>query len=164
VECTLKEMYNCAVKILTIRRRWEDGDLETKTIKIMLTPGTEDHTAITLKGQGNRALGDGRGDLIILVHQAPHGRLTRSGDDLIEPVVLTLRNAISGEFEIESIAIDGEAVVFPVKQIAQTGDELRVAGRGMKRKDGERGDHVFKVTIAIPVLSDEQRRQLMDIL
>jgi DnaJ-class molecular chaperone len=164
VECTLDEMYSCAVKILTVRRRRQDGDLETKTIKITLTPGTEDHTAITLSGQGNRAPGAERGDLIITIRQAPHARLTRAGADLVEQVVLTLRNAISGDFEMESIAIDGDPVVFPVRHIAQPGDELRVAGRGMKRKDGGRGDHVFKVSVAIPMLSDEQRRQLMDVL
>jgi hypothetical protein len=70
----LEEIDNCAVKILTIRRRRENGDVETKTLKITLTLETEDHTVITLNRQGNRAIAEERGDLIITIRQAPHAR------------------------------------------------------------------------------------------
>jgi len=79
-------------------------------------------------------------------------------------VTLSLRDAISGKFAIESTGIDGEPIVYPITRIVQPGEELRVSGRGMNQKDRARGDHVFVVKVLIPNLTLEQRRKLMEVL
>jgi DnaJ-class molecular chaperone len=164
VHCSLEEMYNAAVKLLTIRRRKENGEFETKTIKITLVPGTEDHKTIRLPGQADRFVGNHRGDLIITIMQIPHARFARVGGDIFESVKLSLRDAISPGFMIESTGIDGEPIIYSIRRAVQPGEEIRVPRRGMRLEDGTRGDHVFQVSVAIPVLSEDQRRRLLEIL
>jgi DnaJ-class molecular chaperone len=164
VHCSLEEMYNAAVKLLTIRRRKENGDFETKTIKITLVPGTEDHRTITLPGQADRFVGNHRGDLVITIMQTPHPRFTRVGGDVFESVKLSLRDAISESFCIVSTGIDGETISCPIRHTVQPGEEIRVPERGMVLEDGTRGDHVFLISIGIPVLSEDQRRRLLEVL
>jgi DnaJ-class molecular chaperone len=164
VNCTLEEMYNQAVKLLTFVRRRESGACETKTIKITLTDGTEDHTTISLPKQGHRDLGKPPGNLMITILQQPHLRFSRVGADLFEPVVVSLRDAISRNCELRSIGVDGEEVVLVVGGVVQSGEEVRAVNRGMKRKDGTRGDHVFQVKVTIPPLTPMQRSLLVGIL
>jgi DnaJ-class molecular chaperone len=164
VHCTLEEMFNQSVKLLTFVRRRESGECETRTVRITLTDGTEDHTTITLARQGHRDLGKTPGDVLITILQQPHERFARVGADLFEEARLSLRNVISGEFEISSNGVDGEVVTVKIEEIVQNGQELRVVGRGMKRKDGTRGDHVFQIVLSIPQLTAEQRSRLAEIL
>jgi curved DNA-binding protein CbpA len=164
VHCTLEELFGRSVKLLTFVRRREGGDCETRTARITLTDGTEDHTTIALPGQGHRAIARAPGSVLITILQRPHARLTRAGVDLLEPARLSLRDAISGRFELASSGIDGEPVAVRIAETVQNGQELRVPGRGMRRKDGTRGDHVFQIALAIPPLTAEQRARLAEIL
>jgi hypothetical protein len=146
VHYTLEEMNDSAVKLLTIRRRKESGAHETRTktrtIRITLTLGREDNATISLQGQGDKAAGIAPGDLAITIIQLPHQSFQRVGDDLIESVTLYLRAAIIGNFEIRSDRIDSEIISYLLTQIVQPGQEVKVAGRGTKRKDETRGTGV----------------------
>jgi DnaJ-class molecular chaperone len=164
VHCTLEEMFDCAVKFLKASRQMEDGQYDTKSVKVTLTPGVSDRTIIPLQKQGNRETGRPPGDLILTICQVPHDRFIRVGDDLIEEISITLANALSCDFEIDSMGIDGEHVSYLCDEVIQNGSTIRMAGRGMHHPDGTRGDHIFRFNVLIPLLNAEQRRQIIEIL
>ena len=163
VYCTLEEMYNGEVKMIKIDRR-KNGAVETKTIKLTLTPGLRDKQEIKVEGQGNKDPGMVPGDLIFTVVQTPHVRFSREGDDIVEQVTVTLKDAISCNFVLASTGIDGDPMELTINQVIQPGSEWRMPGRGMKREDLSRGDHIFRLNVVIPMMTEEQRQQIMSIL
>jgi DnaJ-class molecular chaperone len=164
VTCTLEEMYNCASKVMAVSRRRENGQYETKSVKITLTLGLEDHTTIVLAKQGHKEAGKMPGDLIFLISQVAHERFVRVGDDVVENVEVSLRDAISGEYEMRRKCVDGEDVSVLLENVVQPGQEVRVAGRGMRRRDGSRGDHIVKIGVRMPVLSQEEIARVLEVI
>jgi DnaJ-class molecular chaperone len=164
VTCTLEEMYNCASKIISVSRRRENGQYETKPVKVTLTLGLEDHTTIVVARQGHREEGKTPGDLVFLISQVSHRHFTRDGDDIIQKVTISLKDAISGLFVLRATAVDREDVSVGLSEIVQPGQAVKVAGRGMRRKDGSRGDHVFRINVRIPRCSPEQIAQVLEVI
>lgn len=164
VNCTLEEMFRCESKIIEFRRRKETGLVETKTLKLTLTQGIQDKHVITVPKQGHRESGRIPGDLIFTIVQTPHERFKRVGDDIIERVTITLKDAISGDFQIQGRGIDNEVIEYQCTEIMQPETEIRIAGRGMKRENGTRGDHVFVIGVLIPIFTDEQREKILQVL
>lgn len=164
VTCTLEEMFECAVKLMSVTRRRESGQYEKKAVKVTLTRGVEDGKAICIPGQGHREAGQAPGDLYFVIAQLPHDRFVRVGSDIVEKVTVALRDVISGEFEIASTAIDGEPIRAKLRDNVQPGHEIRIPARALHREDGTRGDHVFKVHIAIPTLTPEQLARVLTII
>jgi DnaJ-class molecular chaperone len=164
VTCTLEEVFECAVKMMSVTRRRESGQYEKKTVKVTLTHGVEDGKAICIPGQGHREAGQAPGDLYFVIAQLPHDRFVRVGPDIVEKVTVTLRDVISGEFEIISVAIDGAPIRAKLGNNVQHGHEIRIPARGLHREDGTRGDHVFKVNVVIPNLTPEQLERVLTII
>jgi DnaJ-class molecular chaperone len=164
VLCTLEEMYQCVVKMVPLTRRKEDGTCETKNIRVTLKPGLENLAEIKLPRQGNQEWGRIPGDVVLVITEEPHERFTRSGDDIHQRIVVSLRDALQGKVEVESIGVDGELICAAVDEVIQPGDQLRVAEKGLNRPDGTRGDHVFDLTVMVPTLTPEQLGKVLEIL
>lgn len=164
VNCTLEEMFNCESKMIKIERKNEAGLIETKTLKLTLTQGIPDKHVITVQKQGHRQSGRVPGDLIFTIVASPHERFIRKGDDIIEHVTITLKDAISCDFEIKCSGIDNEPIEYKCNEIIQPGTEIRINGRGMKRENGTRGDHIFIIGVLIPIFTDEQRQKILQVL
>jgi DnaJ-class molecular chaperone len=157
-------MYNCASKVLSVSRRRENGQYETKPMKITLTLGLEDHTTIVLAKQGHKEQGQAPGDLIFLISQVPHRDFTRVGDDIVQKVALSLKDAISGEFVLRAVGVDGEEVSVLFVDVVQPGQDVAVPGRGMRRKDGSRGDHIFRCDVVIPMMTAGQVARILEVI
>jgi DnaJ-class molecular chaperone len=164
VHCTLEEMFDLSVKYLQISRQMEDGETDSKSVKVTLTPGLQPDTEIRLENQGNRQHGHIPGDLILTIRQESHERYIRVEDDIVEDVSITLREAISCDFEVNSVAIDGEPLSYLCDEVIQNGSTIRMKGRGMRHTDGTRGDHIFRFKVLIPLLTPEQRNRIIQIL
>jgi DnaJ family protein B protein 4 len=164
VFCTLEEMFQCGVKNVQMTRQTEDGTFETKNIRVTLTPGLENLAEIKLPRRGNQEWGRIPGDVILIITEEEHERFARCGDDIHERIVVSLRDALSGRFALESVAVDGEVVAVMVDGVVQPGMEVRVPERGLKRPDGTRGDHVFVVSVFIPTLAPEQLEKVLELL
>lgn len=164
VNCTLEEMYRGEAKVVKIERTRENGQIETKTIKLTLTPGVHNKPEIRVPGQGNKESGRPPGDLIFTIVQTPHDRFRREGDNIVEHITVTLKDALSCPFPVNSVAIDGDPINCVIDEVIQPGMSYKVHGRGLKSEDLSRGDHIFVFDVVIPLLSDDQRERVIAIL
>ena len=127
VEYTLEEIYNLVPKKYSVTRS-VDGRIEKKTVTFTPTPGIADGTKITLKGKGNRECPSDPHDMIFTFKEIKHNRFIRQGDDIIENITITLRDAICEDYLINSTAIDGEPVSLKISNTIQPEDKYRVLG------------------------------------
>lgn len=120
---------------------------ETRDISVKLPKGLRDGATIRLRGQGREAHGRA-GDLYLKIRVAPDPRFELDGDDLRVAVDVTPWDAALGA----EISVPSPTGPVTVKLPAGSGSgrRLRLAGRGLPRKDGGHGDLYAVVTLALP--------------
>jgi curved DNA-binding protein len=120
-----------------------------KTITARLPPSAYDGMRLRLRGQGAAAPGGGEpGDLYVRLRFLPHPSFKISGADLETDVtVMPWTAALGGEASVPSL--DG-AIRVKIPAGTHAGRVLRVAGRGLGREGGGRGDLHAAVRIDIP--------------
>jgi len=146
--CTLEQLYTGCVRKMKIQRK-VNGQPNDNIISIEVKPGWKDGTKITFPGEGDIIPGKKPQDVVFIIREAKHQVFTREKDDLVVKTPITLRQALCG-FAINQAGIDGEQLKLVVKDVVQPGSERRLAGKGMKRKDGGRGDLIFRFDIKFP--------------
>ena len=130
--------------------------LARREVRVRLPGGRYDGARVRLRGQGNEA-GGKRGDLFVRVRLAPDARFRVRGADVETAArVMAWTAALGGE-----VSVDTPEGPLRVKVPAGTtaGKTLRLAGRGLGKPGGGRGDLLARVELDIPErLSDAQRR------
>ena len=92
----------------------------------------------------------------------PHDAFVRDGDDLRVKVPISFPQAALGA-ELELTAIDGSRVTLKVKPGTQSGQEIRIKGKGMPSLRGYgRGDLVAEVAVVIPTSLSRRERELLE--
>lgn len=120
---------------------------ETKEINVKLPKGLRDGATIRLRGQGKEA-GGRSGDLYLKIRLAPDPRFEIDGDDLRVAVeVMPWDAALGAEVPVPS---PSGPVTVKLPAGSGSGRKLRLAGRGLPRKDGGHGDLYAVVTLALP--------------
>lgn len=138
-----------AIKGTTVDLRAEGG--ETKTIRI--PAGASEGSRIRVAGQGGPGMGQApAGDLIITIHVSPHPVFQRDGDDLKLDVPISVLEAFAGG-KIRVPTPDGE-VTLKIPARAQSGQQVRLKGKGVQRKGKEAGDLYVRFMIQIPMGTD----------
>ena len=98
------------------------------------------------------------GDLYLVVTIKPHARFIRQGDDLTVPVDVPLYTAMLGG-EVLVPTLKGTRLALKIGPETENGQRIRLAGQGMTRMDGTRGDLYAEVKIVMPTgLSERERR------
>jgi molecular chaperone DnaJ len=121
-----------------------------RTLEVAIPPGVDNGTAVRLIGEGEAGdAGAPRGDLYCLVHVREHALFQRDGPHLVCQVPITFSQAaLGGDIEVPSL--DG-AVRHPLKRGVQSGDLVRIAGRGMPGlRGGRKGDLVVQLVVETP--------------
>jgi molecular chaperone DnaJ len=134
---------------------------EDRRIKVRIPVGVESGNYLTLRGEGNVGpRGGPQGDLLIVIDVEAHPVFERSGDDVVFDLGVSFPQAALGA-EIEVPTLNGTATL-TVPPGTQSGDVLRLAGRGIPRLGGgARGDQLAQVSVWVPTrLSVEERRAL----
>src|SRR5215469_1405050 len=110
--------------------------MSSRTIPVRIPAGVADGQKIKIPGKGASGEHGGKaGDLYVRVHVTPHGVFGRSGDNLTVTVPVTIDElALGGEIKVPTHR--GPAVTLRVQPGTASGTVLRVAGRGVRRKDG----------------------------
>jgi molecular chaperone DnaJ len=109
---------------------------------------------------GNMGRSGGRnGDLFVDVHVQPHPLFRREGDHLHITVPVAVHEAVVGA-RIEVPTFDG-AVKVTIAPGTQSGQQIRVSGRGAPTLSGSRGDLVVEVKLVLPAVADERSKELM---
>jgi curved DNA-binding protein len=155
IELTAEEAFHGVKKRISL----ETGGC-SKTIDFTVPPGTAEGDRIRLAGQGQPGMGKGSpGDLLMAVHIAG-GKYELAGIDLAADIRLAPWEAALGA-KVPFGTIDGEIVV-KVPPGVQTDSRIRIAGKGFRDRQGNRGDLYLKVKIVNPQVLSSEEKQLYE--
>lgn len=133
-----------------------------KTLRVKIPAGVEDGRRIRLSGEGEAGIRSGpSGDLYVLLAVKPHRLFRREGADLFcrVPIPMTVA-ALGGDIEIPTI--DGTRTKIKVPVGTQSGQQLRIKGKGMTiLRSQSRGDMYIEMAVETPV---NLGRKQMDLL
>lgn len=130
---------------------------ELRRVDVKIPAGVGDGQKIRLSGQGING-----GDAILTIRLMPHPTFERKGDDLIAEVAVSyLTAALGGEMQVPTIT--GKTLTVKLPPGTQSGQQLRLAGKGMTRlKEGGHGDLYARVKITVPKTLTERERALLE--
>lgn len=136
-----------------------DGDL--KTFKVQLPPGIQNNEKIRLVGQGKPGKNGGKnGDLFIRIKIKNDDKFKLEGYDLRTNLYLTpWEAALSTKVTVNGI---NEDVSVYIPQGIQSGEVIKIEGRGYKNGKGGRGDLILETRIMIPKHLNEKEKSLFD--
>lgn len=140
-----------AIRGAELRLRLQDGGEE---VTVRVPPGAGEGDKVRVAGHGAPSMmGGPPGDLIITVHVNPHPHFERDGLDLYLNLPITVGEAHRGA-KVRIPTPDG-AVTLSVPKLAQSGQELRLKGKGVKRAS-KQGDLYVRFLIKLPAQESEE--------
>lgn len=132
----------------------------SKKLSVDIPPGVEHGMQLRVRGEGAGVKGGEAGDLYVNIRVTPDTRFTREGATLRSTVGVGFTTAaLGGEVQVETI--DG-SVTMTVPAGTQSGEELRLRGKGGVTNRGSRGDHVVKVQIITPRNVTRAQKKLLE--
>lgn len=139
-----------------ISLKTENGNAKTYTITI--PEGIKNGEKIRLIGQGKSGKNGGKnGDLLIKINIENDKKFKLKGNDIYTDLFLTPWEAALGT-RAEIQAVDEQTKVY-IPQGAQSGEIVRIPGKGYKNENGSRGDLVAELKIMVPKkLTQEEKR------
>ena len=143
----------------SVQLRRPDGAVRTYEIKI--PPGIHDGAKIRLAGRGESGRGGASdGDLLLAVRLLPHPRFRVDGEDLVTTVDAAPWEAALGA-TVEVPTPDGP-VQMKLPAGRSSGERLRLRGKGLPLRDGNRGDLHAEIRIVVPKHLSERERRLFE--
>ena len=131
----------------------------SKTLNVKIPAGVSDGERIRLKGQGAPGLGGAaNGDLYLIIRLVPHPLFDVEAHNLILTLPLAPWEAALGS-KVTVPTLDGK-IHLSIPANSQSGQRLRIKGKGLMNKLGERGDLYALFKIVIPAQADEPTRAL----
>lgn len=124
-----------------------------RTIDVTIPKGAEEGQTLRLKGQGSPGR-SGPGDAFIELVVRPHAVFRREGEALVMDLPVSIPDAILGG-KVEARTPDG-AVTLTVPKGANSGQSLRLKGRGLSDARGKRGDLLARIVLMAPEKSDPE--------
>jgi curved DNA-binding protein len=122
-------------------------------VKVRVPAGAEEGSRVRIAGQGAPGPGGGPpGDLLLNIHVTPHAHFWREGDDLHLNLPITPLEAYEGA-KVRVPTMDG-SVVAKLPPRAQSGQKIRLKGKGVARKGKPAGDQYVHLQTQLPT-SDE---------
>ena len=130
------------------------------TLDVTIPPGVSDGQVLRLKGKGHPGMGEGEsGDALVEIAVRPHSLFKREGDDIVVEVPITFDEAVlGGKVEVPTI---GGRVFATVPPGSNTGQTLRLKGRGIKSKSGA-GDQLVKLNVFMPERIDDELKSFAE--
>ena len=130
-----------------------------RSFDVAIPEGMTDGQTIRLKGQGQKGQ-TSAGDVLIQVEIEPHPKFTRDGEHVRMDLGITLGEAVLGA-KIDVPTLDG-TVAMHVPASANTGDTLRLRGKGISVSGGKRGDQLVRLKIMLPREPDTELTKLVE--
>jgi curved DNA-binding protein len=154
---TLEEAMTGSVREVNVRHP-VGRTVKTETHQVKIPPGVTEGQKLRLAGRGEPgANGGAAGDLYLRVRLAKHPDFEVEGHNLIHELELAPWEAVLGA-EISVPTLDGP-VKIKISAGTQSGQKLRVRGRGLPQHNGPRGDLIIVTSIVTPAkISDAEKR------
>jgi len=124
-----------------------------RTLDVTIPKGAEDGQTLRLKGQGQSGR-SGAGDALIELVLKPHPVFRREGDALVMDLPVSVPDAVLGG-KVQAPTPDG-AVTLTVPKGANSGQSLRLKGKGLALAGGKRGDLIAKIVLMLPEAPDSE--------
>lgn len=166
ITISLEDAYYGAKKTISLESLKPDpttGHMQrtTQNLEVTIPAGITDGRRIRLSGQGEPGIGGGPpGDLYLLVHIAPHPVFQLKEYDLIVEVPVAPWEAALGA-QVEVPTMEGTARV-KIPPGIQSGQRLRLRGKGLAKPGGERGDLYALIQVAVPKTLNQKERELFE--
>jgi curved DNA-binding protein len=132
------------------------------TFDANIPPGVRDGSVIRLSGKGSPGVNGGTaGDLLLEVRLKPHPRFEISEkDDVQVEIAVAPWEAVLGA-KLPVPTLDG-IVEMTIPSGSQSGQRLRLRGKGLSRRDGGRGDQYVRIRIVIPTNPSPKEKSLFE--
>lgn len=155
INMSIEETYYGTEKKISLRTL--KGKMKTFTVKV--PAGIRDQEKIRLIGQGKAGVNGGKnGDLFIKVNIQNSKRFKLNGIDLYTDLRLTPWEAALGTRATINTIEDTTSVYVP-KGI-ESGEKIRIQGKGYKDGKGGKGDLIAEVKIVVPKDISKEEEQL----
>ena len=142
-----------------ISLRTVDGKMKTFTVKV--PQGIRDGEKIRLIGQGKPGInGAKNGDLLIKINIKNDKKFKLQGADMYTDLLITPWEAALGT-RVNIQSIDEETKVY-IPQGIQSGEKIRIPGKGYKDGKGSRGDLIAEVKIMVPKKLTDQEKEMFE--
>ena len=125
------------------RISFQDG----RTLDVTIPAGAADGQTLRLRGHGEPGRG-GKGDALIELAIRPHPVFRREGDQLIMDLPVSVPDAVLGG-RVQAPTPDGP-VTLTVPKGANSGQSLRLKGKGLSDARGVRGDLIARIQVMLP--------------
>ena len=145
LEIDLEEAISGAKK----RIAFSDG----RTLDVTIPKGAADGQVLRLKGQGAPGRG-GAGDALIELAIKPHPIFRREGETLVMDLPVSVPDAALGG-KVTAPTPDGP-VTLSVPKGSNSGQSLRLKGRGLADGQGKRGDLLARLVVTLPDQPDPE--------
>lgn len=157
IEVSIEEAFYGASKKVSLRT--VNGKMKTFTIKIPV--GIRNGEKIRLLGQGKKGENGGNnGDLFIKINIIDSKQFALRGIELYTNLFLSpWEAALGARVNVETI---DDTVSLYVPQGIQSGEKVRIPGKGYQDGKGGRGDLVAEVKIIVPKKLGEEEKKLFE--
>lgn len=133
---------------------------DQEEIHIEVPAGIENGEMIRFPGKGEAVSGGVTGDLYVKVRVRKHNVFKKEGSNLYADISIRLTDALLGaEYNLETL--DGNLMV-KIPEGIQSGEILRVKGRGVPYAKGVRGDIYLTIKVDIPKKLSKTSRKLIE--
>lgn len=135
---------------------------QPKTLDVNLPAGVRQGSVIRLAGQGEAGTGKApAGDLLLRVRLRPHAlfKVVGEGDLQVELPIAPWEAALGAKVNVPTL--DGR-VDMTIPAGAQGGQQLRLRGQGMSRRQGGRGDQYVRLKIVNPPKLTAREKELFE--
>lgn len=157
IDVDIEEIFYGLDKKISLRT--VDGKMKIFTVSI--PAGLHNGEKIRLLGQGKEGIDGGKnGDLFIKVNIKDNEKFKLKGNDLYTNLYLTPWEAALGT-RTTIYSIDEGTVVY-IPEGIESGETLKVSGKGYKDGKGSRGDLIVKVNIMVPKNLSEEEKELFE--
>lgn len=163
IEIDLEEVFRGGSRMVELQRPelTDDGTLQLRkhTVKVNIPAGIGDGQQLRLAGQGeDSSSGGGAGDLFLEVHIRPNKQFKLDGRDVTVTLPVAPWEAALGA--TVTVPTLGGAVEMRVPAGAQSGQKLRLRGRGLPGNPP--GDEFVQLKVVLPPADSPQARALYE--
>jgi len=162
---SLEEAYKGGTKGITLQsqRIGPDGRVSTeqKRYEVKIPPGVIPGQKIRLAGQGGEGTGGApKGDLFLKVEIEPHPRFRVQGRDLYTDLPVSPWEAALGA-KVKVRTLGEEEITITIPPGTQSGQKLRLRGKGMPNPKGTSGDLYAVVQIRVPKRLSPREKEIL---
>ena len=166
IELSLEEIDKGTTRTLTFQtmdaQRTREGIAtvpKTKSVSVKIPAGIQHGKKLRVPGKGAAGANGRAGDLFVVVNWASHGNMKPVADHLeVEVGIPYTTAALGGEIQVPTLR---GSVTMRVPEGAQSGQVFRLAGQGLTKMSGGRGDLMAKLKILVPKQVGPEERQLL---